>query len=86
MHGKVSLNIAVIHAALLWLDKDGFLLSAIDVIDTLVQSASGAICRSRLLTVTTTLRQQGRDVWEFLEQAWIAHHRGGVMPSLLSDP
>ena len=50
-----------------------------------VQSASGAICRSRLLTVTTTLRQQGRDIWEFLEQAWIAHHRGGVMPSLLPD-
>ena len=51
-----------------------------------VQSRQGAICRSRLLTVTTTLRQQGRDVWEFLEQAWIAHHRGGVMPSLLPDP
>ena len=51
-----------------------------------VQSRQGAICRSRLLTVTTTLRQQGRDVWEFLEQAWIAHHSGGVMPSLLSDP
>jgi transposase len=51
-----------------------------------VQSASGAVCRSRLLTVTTTLRQQGRDVWQFLEQAWIAHHRGGVMPSLLPDP
>ena len=50
-----------------------------------VQSASGAICRSRLLTVTTTLRQQGRDTWQFLEQAWIAHHRGGVMPSLLPD-
>lgn len=50
-----------------------------------VQSRQGAICRSRLLTVTTTLRQQGRDVWEFLEQAWIAHHRGGVMPSLLPD-
>jgi transposase len=48
-----------------------------------VQSRQGAICRSRLLTVTTTLRQQGRDVWSFLEQAWIAHHRGGVMPSLL---
>ncbi|MCP9899394.1 transposase [Cyanobium sp. Cruz CV13-4-11] len=48
-----------------------------------VQSTSGAICRSRLLTVTTTLRQQGRDIWQqFLEQAWIAHHRGGVMPSL----
>jgi len=51
-----------------------------------VQSRQGAICRSRLLTVTTTLRQQGRDVWQFLEQAWIAHHRGGVMPSLLPHP
>jgi transposase len=50
-----------------------------------VQSASGAVCRSRLLTVTTTLRQQDRDVWQFLEQAWIAHHRGGVIPSLLPD-
>ncbi len=50
-----------------------------------VQSASGAVCRSRLLTATTSLRQQGRDVWEFLEQVWIAHHRGGVMPSLLPD-
>jgi transposase len=48
-----------------------------------VQSRQGGICRSRLLTVTTSLRQQGRDVWTFLEQAWIAHHRGGVMPSLL---
>jgi transposase len=51
-----------------------------------VQSANGAICRARLLTVTTTLRKQGRDIWQFLEQAWIAHHHGGVMPSLLSDP
>jgi transposase len=51
-----------------------------------VQSTKGAICRSRLLTVTTSLRQQGRDVWQFLEQAWIAHHRGGVMPSLLPKP
>jgi hypothetical protein len=51
-----------------------------------VQSRQGAICRSRLLTVTTTLRQQGRDVWQFLEQAWVAHHRGGVMPSLLPEP
>jgi hypothetical protein len=48
-------------------------------------SANGAICRARLLTVTTTLRQQGRDVWQFLEQAWIAHHHGGIMPSLLPD-
>ena len=51
-----------------------------------VQSTKGAICRSRLLTVTISLRQQGRDVWQFLEQAWIAHHRGGVMPSLLPEP
>jgi len=51
-----------------------------------VQSRQGAICRSRLLTVTTSLRQQGRDVWQFLEQAWIAHHHGGVMPTLLPDP
>lgn len=51
-----------------------------------VQSTKGATCRSRLLTVTTSLRQQGRDVWQFLEQAWIAHHRGGVMPSLLPEP
>jgi transposase len=50
-----------------------------------VQSASGAVCRSRLLTVTATLRQQNRDVWGFLEQAWIAHRLGGVMPSLLPD-
>ena len=51
-----------------------------------VQSASGAICRSRLLTITTSLRQQERDIWQFLEQAWIAHHRRGVMPSLLPVP
>ena len=50
------------------------------------QSPKGAICRSRLLTVTTSLRQQGRDIWQFLEQAWIAHHRGGIMPSLLPEP
>lgn len=34
-----------------------------------VLSASGAICRSWLITVTTTLRQQGRDIWQFLEHA-----------------
>ena len=50
-----------------------------------VQPANGSLCRSCLLTVTTTLRQQGRDVWDFLEQAWIAHLRGGEMPSLLPD-
>jgi transposase len=46
----------------------------------------GCRCPSRLLTATTTLRQQGRDVWEFLEQVWIAYHCGGQMPPLLSDP
>ncbi|MFN9621253.1 MAG: hypothetical protein ACK587_00220 [Cyanobacteriota bacterium] len=51
-----------------------------------MQPAKGALCRSRRLTVTTTLRQQGRDVWDFLEQAWIAHHQGRLMPSLLPDP
>jgi transposase len=50
-----------------------------------VQSRAGGICRSRLLTVTATLRQQGRDVWSFLEQAWIAHRLGGVMPSLVPE-
>ena len=43
------------------------------------------ICRSRLLTVTSTLRKQDHNVWEFLEKAWIAHQYSGVMPSLLSD-
>jgi len=50
-----------------------------------VQCRHGAICRDHLLTVTTALWQQGRDIWDVLEQAWIAHHRGGVMPSLLPD-
>jgi transposase len=48
-----------------------------------VQSRAGGLCRTRLLTVCATLRQQGRDVWSFLEQAWIAHRLGGEMPSLL---
>lgn len=55
--------------------------------DPCVQSARGAICRSRLLTATTTtLWQQERDIWQCLEQAWIAHHQGGVRPSLLQVP
>jgi hypothetical protein len=32
-----------------------------------VQSRQGAICPSRLLKVTTTLRQKGRDNWQLLE-------------------
>jgi hypothetical protein len=38
---------------------------------------TGAICRSMLLTVTATLRQQGLEVWRFLKQAWVAHRLGG---------
>ena len=50
-----------------------------------VQSRAGGICRSRLFTVTTSLRQRGRDVWAFLEQTWVPHRLGGEMPSLLPD-
>jgi hypothetical protein len=50
------------------------------------QSRHGAICLSRLLTVNTTLRQQGRDIWQFQEQVWIGHHRGGEMPLQRPNP
>lgn len=51
-----------------------------------VQSAKGALCRRRLLTVIPSLRAQGKDIWPFLEQAWMACPLRGEMPSLLSDP
>jgi hypothetical protein len=35
--------------------------------------------------VTTTIRPKGLYGWPFLEQAWIAHHRGGEMPGWLPD-
>jgi transposase len=50
-----------------------------------VQSRSGGLCRTRLLTVCTSLRQQGRDVWSLLELAWAAHRIGGERPSLLPN-
>jgi len=50
-----------------------------------VQSKTGALCRIRLLTVCTSIRQQGRDLWDFLEQAWNANRHGGAMPSLLPN-
>ena len=50
------------------------------------QFVSGAICLSPLLTVTTNIRPKGRYGWRFLEQAWIAHHRGGAMPAWLPVP
>jgi transposase len=48
-----------------------------------VQSANGGRCLTRLLTVTTSLKQQGRDVLGFLVAAWQAHHHGQLMPSLI---
>jgi hypothetical protein len=50
-----------------------------------VQSRAGGLCRSRLLTVTATLRQQGREVWSFLEQAWNAQRLCGEVRSLVPD-
>jgi transposase len=50
-----------------------------------VQSKTGAVCRKRLLTVCTSFRQQGRDLGDFLEQAWMVHRHGGAMPSLLPN-
>jgi len=47
-----------------------------------VQSTSGAICRSRWLTVTTTLRQQGRDIWQGRADA-IAADRSLTQPALI---
>ncbi|WP_255517719.1 hypothetical protein [Synechococcus sp. CBW1108] len=35
-----------------------------------------SLARQTLPARLSSLRQQGRDVWQFLEQAWIAHHRG----------
>ena len=40
----------------------------------------------RSVSLWTFLETQGRYIWEFPEQAWIAHHPGGVMPPLLPDP
>jgi transposase len=50
-----------------------------------VQSRRGGLCHSRLLTVTTTLKQQGRNVLEFLVEAWEAHRYGKPAPSLLAQ-
>jgi hypothetical protein len=50
-----------------------------------VHSAWGGIYRRSLLTVTAPPRQQGRDVWSILEQAWIDYPLGAVIPPLLPD-
>ena len=51
-----------------------------------VHPPKAPFCRSRLLTFTSALRQQGRDIWPFSEQIWINHNRGVEMVSLLPDP
>jgi hypothetical protein len=48
-----------------------------------VQSQRGGHCLTRLLSVTTSLKQQGRDVMDFLVAAWQAHHHGLPPPSLI---
>jgi len=47
------------------------------------QSAAGSVFVARLLTVVTTLRQQERDVLDYLTDACAAHHTGAAPPSLL---
>jgi len=49
------------------------------------QSAEGSIFVARLLTVVTTLRQQERDVLDYLTEACAAHLTGTPSPSLLSQ-
>jgi len=47
------------------------------------QSAEGSQFVARLLTVVTTLRQQERDVLDYLTDACAAHNTGAAPPSLL---
>ena len=50
------------------------------------QSADGSRFVERILTVVTTLRQQHRDVIEYLTEACAAANRSGGPPSLLPKP
>lgn len=47
------------------------------------QSDRGSRFVERMLTVTATCRQQGRDVLDYLTEAVVAHRRGQPAPSLL---
>ncbi len=49
-------------------------------------SASGSRFAERMLTVATTLRQQGRNVVDYVAQACVAASHGQSPPSLLPDP
>jgi transposase len=50
------------------------------------QSAAGSRFVERILTVVTTLRQQQRDVLDYLTEACAAANRGDPPPSLLPKP
>ena len=50
------------------------------------QSAEGSLFVQRILTVVTTLRQQKRDVLDYLTEACAAAIRGDKPPSLLPNP
>ena len=50
------------------------------------QSAEGSRFVERILTVVTTLRQQNRDVLDYLTEACVAAIRGDQPPSLLPKP
>jgi len=50
------------------------------------QSTEGSVFVARLLTVVTTLRQQQRDVLDYLTDACAARTRGTPAPSLLPAP
>ena len=48
------------------------------------RSDFGSICAARLLSVTTTCRQRGRDTLDYLTEALTAHWRGRPPPALLT--
>jgi hypothetical protein len=50
------------------------------------QPSRDSIVCSLLLSVTTSLRQQSRDSWYFLEQTWIIHNRVEVTLSFCRIP
>ena len=48
------------------------------------RSDFGSICAARLLSVTTTCRQRGRDALDYLTEALTAHWRGRPPPALVA--
>lgn len=50
------------------------------------QSQGGSEFVTRMLTVTTSLKAQGRHILDFLSQVFLATRKGDVAPSLLPQP